>query len=57
MPICVECGSLAAYWTIIDKKNNLREYCDDCFKKDDLAKQKKEKDDYRKKTRSGEPGH
>ena len=49
MPICAKCGSQAAYWAIIDKENNLKEYCDDCFKKYDLAKYKKEMDEYRKK--------
>jgi len=49
MPTCVKCGSLAAYWAIIDKENNLKEYCDDCFKKYDLAKHKKEMDQYHRR--------
>ncbi|HEX2966825.1 MAG TPA: hypothetical protein VHO84_13620 [Syntrophorhabdaceae bacterium] len=46
MPTCVQCGSKNAYWAIIDKENNLKEYCDKCFKKCDLAKYKKEMDEY-----------
>ncbi len=49
MPICVKCGSQAAYWTIIDKENNSKDYCDSCFKKYDLAKVKKEMDEYQRK--------
>ena len=54
MPTCIKCGSQAAYWAIIDKENNLQEYCDDCFKKYDLAKHKKEMDGYRKTKREKE---
>lgn len=46
MPTCVKCGSQAAYWAIIDKENDLKEYCDVCFKKYDLAGFKKEMDEY-----------
>jgi hypothetical protein len=49
MPTCVKCSSQAAYWTIIDKKNDLKEYCDACFKKDDLAGYKKEMDEYQRR--------
>jgi hypothetical protein len=51
MPTCAKCGSQAAYWAIIDKKNDLQEYCDVCFKKYDLAKSKKEMDEYHSKER------
>ena len=34
-----------------------KEYCDDCFKKDDLAKYKKEMDEYRKTKREEESQH
>jgi hypothetical protein len=47
MPTCVKCGSQGAYWAIIDKENDLKEYCDACFKKYDLAGYKKEMDEYR----------
>ena len=57
MPTCAKCGSHAAYWAIIDKENNLKEYCDDCFKKYDLAKYKKEMDEYRKRKREEESQH
>jgi hypothetical protein len=57
MPTCAKCGSQAAYWAIIDKENNLKEYCDDCFKKHDLAKDKKEMDEYRKAKREEESHH
>jgi hypothetical protein len=49
MPTCVKCSSPSAYWTIIDKNNDLQEYCDACFKKDDLAGYKKEMDEYQKR--------
>jgi hypothetical protein len=51
MPKCETCNSQAAYWSIVDKDNYLRNYCDDCFKKYDLAKYKKEMDEYHKKKR------
>lgn len=51
MPACAKCGSQAAYWAIVDKEGKLQEYCDDCFRKYDLAGYKKEMDDYRKKKR------
>jgi acyl-ACP thioesterase len=54
MPKCAKCGSSAAYWTIVDEENNLKEYCDDCFKKYDLAKRKKEMDEYHKRKRREE---
>ena len=49
MPTCVKCGSQAAHWAIVDKENYLKEYCDNCFKKYDLAKYKKEMDEYHRK--------
>ncbi|HEY3278581.1 MAG TPA: hypothetical protein VGJ94_18330 [Syntrophorhabdaceae bacterium] len=49
MPTCIKCGSPAAYWTIINKENDLSEYCDTCFKKDDLAKYKKEMDEFQRR--------
>jgi hypothetical protein len=57
MPTCVKCGSQAAYWAIIDKENNLKEYCDDCFRKYDLAKYKKEMDEYHRRKREEESHH
>jgi|MudIll2142460700_1097286.scaffolds.fasta_scaffold203888_2 hypothetical protein len=49
MPTCVKCGSQAAYWAIVDKENYLKEYCDSCFKKYDLANYKKEMDEYHRR--------
>jgi len=57
IPTCAKCGSQAVYWAIIDKDNNLKEYCDDCFRKYDLAKYKKEMDEYRKRKREEESVH
>jgi hypothetical protein len=54
MPACVKCGSQAAYWAIIDKENNIQDYCDDCFKKYDLAGYKKEMDEWRAKKKGEE---
>ena len=53
MPTCVKCGSQAAYWAIIDKENCLMEYCNNCFKKYDLANYKKEMDECRKAKNEG----
>ena len=49
MPTCVRCGSPTACWAIVDKENYLKEYCDNCFKKYDLANYKKEMDEYHRK--------
>ena len=57
MPTCVKCGSQAACWAIIDKENNLKEYCDDCFKKYDLAKYKKEMDEYHRREKEEKTRH
>jgi hypothetical protein len=57
MPKCATCDSSAAYWAIVDKKNNLKEYCDDCFKKYDLAATKKEMDEYHKRAKQEESPH
>jgi hypothetical protein len=46
LPKCAKCGSPEAYWAIVDKENYLKEYCDRCFKKYDLAKYKREMDEY-----------
>jgi hypothetical protein len=54
MPTCAKCGSLEAYWAIIDKENDLKEYCDVCFKKYDLADEKKEMDEYHRKKKEEE---
>jgi hypothetical protein len=48
MPTCVKCGAPAAYRAIVDKENRTTEYCDQCFKKYDLANYKKEMDEYHK---------
>ena len=55
MPTCVKCGSQAAYWAIVDKENYLKEYCDSCFKKYDLAKYKKEMDEYHRRKNEETP--
>ena len=57
MPTCVKCGSQEAYWAIIDKENNLQEYCDDCFKKYDLEKYKKEMEEYHRRKKEEEQKH
>ena len=57
MPTCVECGSQAACWAIIDKENDLKEYCDDCFKKYDLAKYKQEMDEYHRREKEEKASH
>jgi hypothetical protein len=49
MQTCAKCGGQAAYWTIVDKENNLKEYCDACFKKYDMAGYKKEMDEFQKR--------
>ena len=54
MPTCVKCGSQAAYWAIIDTENDLKEYCDNCFKKYNLVSYKKEMDEYRKRKKGEE---
>ena len=54
MPTCVQCGSQAAYWAIIDKENDLKYYCDNYFKKYDLTTYKKEMDNYRKRKKKKE---
>ena len=46
MSSCIECGSKQAYWNIKDKDGKSNDYCDDCFKKNDLADYKKEMDEY-----------
>ncbi len=57
MPTCVKCGSKAAYWAIIDKENDLKEYCDKCFRKYDLAKYKKEMDEYQTRKKEDKARH
>jgi len=57
MPTCVKCGSQAAYWAIVDKKNYLKEYCNDCFKKYNLEGYKKKMDEYHRRKREEESQH
>ncbi len=54
MPTCAKCGSPSAYWAIVDKENYIKEYCDSCFKKYNLAKYKTEMDEYHKRKREEE---
>lgn len=51
MSACFYCGSKAAYWTILDKENNMNHYCDPCFQSHNLAERKKEMDDFHQKRR------
>ena len=57
MLTCVKCGPLEAYRAIVGKENYLKEYCDDCFKKYDLANYKKEMDEYHRRKKEEEVKH
>lgn len=53
MADCSKCGSSKAYWIIKEKDGKIQNYCDDCFKKYDLADYKKEMDEYHKNKDEG----